>query len=149
MMRAAGRGAWLSREPSRAPRGRRDMGNPDRLLWGCGRDAGAGHFGDILPAVNVLAGANPDGPAGFRHAIPGNVKLRDVAPAVGRGRQQPQEWEVLHATDASPDRGGALQQRVLGRRAWNAELERDLATGAGNDQLGDRVGTEDRLGRGG
>src|ERR1035437_5165635 len=28
----------------------------DRLLWGCGRNAGAGRFGDIGPAVNVLAG---------------------------------------------------------------------------------------------
>ena len=27
-------------------------------VWG--GDAGAGHFGDIRPAVNVLVGANPD-----------------------------------------------------------------------------------------
>src|ERR1035438_2043160 len=145
MTRAAGRGAWLSREPSRAPRGHRDVGNPDRLLWGCGRGAGAGHFGDIGPAVNVLAGANPDGLAGARHAIPGNVKRGDVAPAVGRGRQQPQEWEVLHTADASADRGGALHQRVLGRRARDAELERKLASRVGRHQLGHWVGTEDRL----
>src|ERR1039458_4305657 len=67
-----------------------------------------------------------------------------LQPSVGGGSSQ--EREVLHAADASPDRGGALQQRVLGRRGWDAELERDLATGEGNDQLGDRVGTEDRLG---
>src|ERR1019366_561576 len=64
-------------------------------LCGGRRDAGAGHFWDIGPAVNVLAGANPNGCAGFRPAIPGNVKGGDDAPAVGRGRQHPQEWEVL------------------------------------------------------
>ena len=42
-------------------------------LWGCGKDAGARHYWDIGPAVNVLAGANPNGRAGFRHAAPGNV----------------------------------------------------------------------------
>jgi hypothetical protein len=65
-------------------------------------------LGDIYPAVNVLAGADPDGRAGLRYAIPGNVKLGDVAPAVGRRWQKPQEGDVLHASDASPDRGGAL-----------------------------------------
>ena len=30
------------------------------MLCGWGADAGAGHFWDIRPAVNVLAGANPD-----------------------------------------------------------------------------------------
>src|ERR1039458_8477550 len=88
----------------------RGNGPPKRRrasLWGRGRDAGAGHFGDILPAVDVLAGANPVGRAGFRHVIPRNVKLGDVAPAVGRGWQQPQEGEVLHTDDASTDRGGA------------------------------------------
>jgi hypothetical protein len=39
-----------------------------------------------------------------------------------------------------------LHQRVLGRRAWDAELERDLAIGVRNDQLSHGVGTEDRLG---
>jgi hypothetical protein len=39
-----------------------------------------------------------------------------------------------------------LHQRVLGRRAWDAELERDLATGVGNVQLHHRVASEDRLG---
>jgi hypothetical protein len=39
-----------------------------------------------------------------------------------------------------------LQQRVLGRRAWDAKLERDLATGVGNVQLDHRVASEDRLG---
>ena len=82
-----------------------------------GEEEGASHFGDINPAVSVLARANPDGRAGFRHAVPHNVKLGDVAPAVGRGRQQPQEGEVLDAADASPDGPGALHQRVLGRRA--------------------------------
>jgi hypothetical protein len=116
------------------------------VLCGWGADAGAGHFWDIRPAVNVLAGANPNGRAGFRHAVPGNVKLGDVAPAVGRWWQQPQEREVLHAADGSPYRGGALHQRVLGRRARDAELERNLPTGVRNDQLDHRVETEDRLG---
>src|SRR5208282_2071605 len=115
-------------------------------LWGWGSDAVVRHFWDIGPPVNVLASADPNGRADLRHAIPGNVKLGDVAPAVGRRWQQPQEGEVLYATDASPDRGGALHQRVLGRRAGDAELERNLATGVGNDQLGHRVGTEDGLG---
>ena len=75
-------------------------------LWGWGGDAGADHFGDIGPDVNVLAGANPNGRAGFRHVIPGKVTLGDVTPAVGRGWQQPQEREVLDTADASPDRGG-------------------------------------------
>jgi hypothetical protein len=93
------------------------------LLCGSGGDAGAGHFWDIGPAVNVLAGANPDGPAGFRHAIPGDVKLGNVAPAVGRGWQQPQEGEVLDAADASPDRRRPLYQGVLGRRVRDADPE--------------------------
>ena len=58
---------------------------------------------------------------GFRHAITGNVKLGDVAPAIYRGRQQPQEGEVLHAADATPDRPGALHQDQLLRRAIHAE----------------------------
>src|ERR1039458_3210868 len=115
-------------------------------LWGRGRDEGADHFGDILPAVDVLAGANPNGRAGSRHAMPRNVKLGDVAPAVGRGWQQPQEGEVLHAADASADRGGALHQRVLGRRAGDAELERNLAARVGRHHFGHGVGAEDRLG---
>jgi hypothetical protein len=53
---------------------------------------------------------------------------------------------VLHRADASPDRGGALHQRVLGRWARNAELESNLATGIGNDQPSHGVETEDRLG---
>src|SRR5208337_3399177 len=124
------------------PTGRRRRAS----LCDCSEDACTGHFRDIGPPVNVLAGANPNGRAGFRHAIPGNVKLGDVAPAVSRRWQQPQEREVLHAADTGPDRGGALHQRVLGRRAGDAELERNLATGVGNDQLGHRVGTEDGLG---
>jgi hypothetical protein len=36
------------------------------VLCGRGGDAGAGHFWDIRPAVNVLAGANPDGCAPTR-----------------------------------------------------------------------------------
>ena len=50
----------------------------------------------------MLADANPDGGAGLRHAVPGNIKLGDVAPTIGWGWQQPQEREVLHAADASP-----------------------------------------------
>ena len=53
---------------------------------------------------------------------------------------------MLHTADASPDRGGALQQRVLGRRARDAEFESNPATGVGNAQRGHRVGTEDRFG---
>src|SRR5664279_3400128 len=93
-----------------------------------------------------LAGANPDGRAGFRLAIPCLVKIGDVAPAVDWWWQQPQEGEVLDAADASPDRFGALHQGVLGRRARDAELKRNLATRVGDDQLGHRVGTEDGLG---
>ena len=77
---------------------------PGVSLCGRGGDARAKHLGNIDPAVNVLAGANPNGLAGFRHAIPGHVKLGDVAPAVYWGRQQPQEREVLHTADACPDR---------------------------------------------
>ena len=80
-----------------------------------GEDEGAGHFGDIYPAVNVLTGANPDGRANLRLAIPGNVKLGDVASAVFRGRQEPQEWEVLHPVHPGTDRLGALHQGVLRR----------------------------------
>src|ERR1017187_4833178 len=115
-------------------------------LCGCGRDAVAGHFGGIRPTVNVLAGAYPDGRAGFRLAIPGTVKRGYITPTVGRWRQQPQIGEVLDTADASPNRLGALHQRVLGRRAGDAELERDLATDDGDGQLGHRVGTENRLG---
>jgi len=92
-------------------------------LWGWGGDAEADHFRDVSPAVNVLAGANPDRPAGFGLAIPPNVKLGDVAPAVGRGRQQPKEGEVLHPANPGPDRRSALHQNVLRRRAGDAQLE--------------------------
>jgi len=75
--------SWIQPKTAKKPTGR-----PRRAsLWGCGKDAGAGHLWDIGPAVDVLAGANPNGRAGFRHAIPGNVKLGDVAPAVGWGWQ--------------------------------------------------------------
>src|ERR1035438_5395696 len=81
-----------------------------------GEEEGASHFGDINPAVNVLTGANPDGRAGLRLAIPGHVKLGDVAPAVFRGRQQPQKREVLHTIDPGTDRLGALHEGVqIGR----------------------------------
>src|ERR1039458_9100816 len=90
------------------------------VLCGSGGDAGAGHSWDTRPAVNVLAGANPDCRAGLRHAMPGNVKLSDVAPTVGCGWQQPQVRVVLDAADARPDRGGALHQRVLGPRGVGA-----------------------------
>ena len=89
-------------------------------LCGCGGEAEAEHFGHINVAVNVLAGANPDGPVGFRLAKPGNVKLGDITPAVRGGRQQAQKIEVLHVADATPDRGGAIDQGVLRRRALNA-----------------------------
>jgi hypothetical protein len=62
--------------------------------------------------------------------MPGNVELGDVAPAVGGRWQQPQEGEVLHATDPAPDRFGALHQSVLGRWAEDAELERNPASRA-------------------
>ena len=79
MARAAERVAWLPREPSWAPKGQLDAENRRASLCRCGGDAGAGHFWDISPAVNVLAGANPDGRPGLRHAMPGNVDLGDVA----------------------------------------------------------------------
>ena len=113
-------------------------------LCGRGADAGAGHYWNVGPTVNMLAGANPDGRPGLRHPVAGNVKLGDVAPAVGRGWQQPQKREMLHTANASPDRGGAFHQRVLGRRARDAKVESNPATGIGNDQLGHGVGTEDR-----
>ena len=53
---------------------------------------------------------------------------------------------MLHAPDRGPDRPGALHQRVLGRQAREANLERDLLTGVGNGQLHHRVVREDRLG---
>ena len=53
---------------------------------------------------------------------------------------------MLPAADGSPDRRGALRQGVLGRRAGNAELERNPASCVGNDQLGHRVRAEDGLG---
>ena len=77
-------------------------------LCSWGGDAGAHHLGDIDPTVNVLAGANPDGLPELRLAVSGDVKLGYVAPAVDRGWQQPQEWEMLHATHARPDQRGAL-----------------------------------------
>ena len=64
--------------------------------WPCGRraclggldgDAGVEGYWGILPAVNVLAGANPDGPVGLRHAIPRNVEVGEVAPAIYWGRE--------------------------------------------------------------
>ena len=111
-------------------------------LWGCGRDSGAGHFWGIRPAVNVLAGANPDGRPELWHAIRGDVKLSNVTPAVGRRWQQPQEGEMLHASDARPDRRGALHQSVMGRRARDAELECNPVSRVGYHQLGHRVGAE-------
>jgi hypothetical protein len=94
----------------------------------------------------LLAGANPDGGAGFGHAIPGNVKLGNVTPTVNRRWQQPQEREMLQAPDPRADRPGALHQHVLRRRAREAELERELPTGVSNSQLDHRVAIEDRLG---
>jgi hypothetical protein len=110
-----------------------------------GGNAGADHFGDINPAINVLAGANPDGCACFRHAMAANVELGNVAPAVRRGGQQPQEGEMLHAAHARPDPRGALHQRVLGRRARDPEFECDSASHVDYHQLGHRVETEDGL----
>jgi hypothetical protein len=55
---------------------------------------------------------------------------------------------MLHAPDPRADRPGALHQRVLRRRAREAELERDLLTGVGNGQLDYRIATEDWLGGG-
>ena len=54
-----------------------------------------------------------------------------LQPSVG-GRQQPQEGEVLHAADASPDRRGDLHQRVLGRLGRDAEFERNLTARVGS-----------------
>ena len=58
-----------------------------------GADAGAGHYWSTGPTVNMLAGANPNGRADLRHPVAGNVKLGNVAPAVSRRWQQPQEGE--------------------------------------------------------
>ena len=93
----------------------------------------------------MLAGANPDGRASFRHPIPGNVKLGDVAPAIYRGRQQPQQREVQHEPDTTPDRLGALHQDQLCRRALDAELKGKLASRIGNSQIHHRAGAENRL----
>jgi hypothetical protein len=114
-------------------------------LRGWGEEEGTGYFGSIGPAVNVLAGANPDGGAGFGHAIPSDVKLGDVAPAVFRGRQQPEEREVVDIANTSSDRRGPIHRGVLGRRAEDAELERELAAREGSNQLVHGVETEDRL----
>ena len=81
---------------------RRDSG--EITLGGWGADAGAGHYWSTGPTVNMLAGANPNGRADLRHPVAGNVKLGNVAPAVSRRWQQPQEGEVLHSADASPGR---------------------------------------------
>ena len=118
-----------------------------QALAGVGAGAGADHFWDIRPADNVLAGANPDDPVGFRLTKPGNVKLGDIAPAVRGGRQQAQKTEVLHVADATPDRGGAIEEGVLRRRARDAELESEHPAGEGSRQFINRVFIEDRLGR--
>ena len=82
-----------------------------------GGNEGAGDFRQIRPAVGVLTGADEDRGADHRHAIPGNVKSGDVAPAIDRRGQQTQQGEVLHAADPGADRGGALHQGVLARLA--------------------------------
>jgi hypothetical protein len=73
-------------------------------LCGCGGDAGAGHFGAIEPPVNVLAGANPNGRAGFRLAIPCLVKIGNVAPPVF-AKCRPGRNCHRRCTDAHPFRG--------------------------------------------
>src|ERR1017187_8724084 len=80
-----------------------------------GGNEGAGDFRQIRPAVGVLTGADEDRGADHRRAIPGNVKSRDVAPAIDRRGQQTQQGEMLHAADASADRGGALHRSEEGR----------------------------------
>jgi hypothetical protein len=82
----------------------------------------------------------------LRHAITGDVKVGDVAPTVLRGRQQPQEREMVNIANSTPDRRGAIHQSVLGRRAWDAELEGELAPREGSDQFVHGVLAEHRLG---
>jgi len=119
---------------------------PETALRRWGEDAGARLFWDIGPAVDMLDGADDDEGADGRRAIAGNVEVGDIAPAIDGRWQQAQKGEVLDAADASDDRAGTLHQRVLGGRARDAELENNLATRDGGDQLGDRVGAEGGLG---
>src|ERR1039457_7655381 len=55
--------------------------------------------------------------------------------------------EVLHVTDATPDRGGAIYQGVLRWRARDAQLEREHTTGEASRQFIHRVLVEAGLGR--
>ena len=107
-----------------------------------GGHEGAGDFRQIRPAVNVLTGANEDCGADHRRAIPGNVKIGDVTPAIDRRRQHTQQGEVLHAADPGADRGRSLHQGVLARLARDANFEGDGTTGIRHGQLGHRVRAE-------
>jgi hypothetical protein len=58
------------------------------IIGGLDGDARVESYWGILPAVNVLAGANPDGPVGLRDAIPRNVEVGE-APCSAEESAQP------------------------------------------------------------
>ena len=53
------------------------------------------------------------------------ISVMSLQPSTGGG--DPQEGEVLHTANTTPDRPGALHQDQLRRRARDAELEGELA----------------------
>ena len=57
---------------------RKGPGGTPGLRFG---DDGAGLFGEVLPAVDLLPGANADLRTDRGHAVPGNVEVGDVAHA--------------------------------------------------------------------
>ena len=66
----------------------------------CCGDTGADLLRQVVPAINVLAGADKDSPAERRHPVAAHEKLGEVAPAVHGSGQETQEGEVLHAAAA-------------------------------------------------
>jgi len=92
----------------------------------------------------MLAGADPDRLADRRHAMPGNIERRDVAPAVHRGRQETESREVLDAGNARAAGGGPHNDSVLGGQGGDAQLQGDGAAVVGDRQFLDVVGSEGR-----
>ena len=58
-------------------------------------DDGSDLFRRVVPAVDMLAGANEDSPSDRREAVPPNEEVGDVAPAVHGSGQETQEGELV------------------------------------------------------
>jgi hypothetical protein len=109
----------------------------------------SGHYGGnlfrlVFPAIEQLPRADEDARAARGLAIPVNKELGDIAVARLHCGQDAEDSEVLDERHTHASRISAKDEDERGRNARDAQLELNLLTGVGDEELGDGVCVERR-----